>query len=131
MALVQRTIRKCDVCGHEWIPRGSGDRCGNRKCRSTKWNAAANTANTANTTNTLAENQGVQGVHEKVWAKYEPAPTTRPPGKPPVRVHPKLVPVKSVKYAPGDDDPLADPLERHIEYETSVKVVSGPARKGN
>lgn len=38
MALVQRTINQCDVCGHEWIPRSAGERCGNRDCRSTKWN---------------------------------------------------------------------------------------------
>ena len=38
MALVQRTINQCDVCGHEWIPRSAGERCGNRNCRSTKWN---------------------------------------------------------------------------------------------
>lgn len=41
MALVQRTIKQCDVCGHEWIPRSAGERCGNRECRSTKWNAVA------------------------------------------------------------------------------------------
>lgn len=41
MALVQRTINQCDVCGHEWIPRSAGERCGNRDCRSTKWNASA------------------------------------------------------------------------------------------
>jgi hypothetical protein len=39
MSLVQRTINQCDVCGHEWIPRGSSERCGNRKCRSMKWNS--------------------------------------------------------------------------------------------
>jgi rubredoxin len=38
MSLVQRTINQCDVCGHEWIPRSNGERCGNRECRSTKWN---------------------------------------------------------------------------------------------
>lgn len=69
MGLVQRAINKCDVCGHEWIPKGPSERCGNRKCRSTKWNSAA---------------------------------------KP-------LIPLR---YAPGDeDDPLADPLERTIDYQ--------------
>lgn len=38
MGLVQRTINQCDVCGYEWIPRSDGVRCGNRKCRSTRWN---------------------------------------------------------------------------------------------
>ena len=41
MALVQRTINQCDVCGYEWIPRSSGERCGNRECRSTRWNSSA------------------------------------------------------------------------------------------
>lgn len=41
MALVQRTINQCDVCGYEWIPRSNGERCGNRECRSTKWNGVA------------------------------------------------------------------------------------------
>jgi hypothetical protein len=39
MAWVQRSIAQCDVCGYEWIPRSGGDRCGNGKCKSRKWNA--------------------------------------------------------------------------------------------
>ena len=31
---------KCEVCGHEWIPRSEGlpKRCGNRKCQVLTWN---------------------------------------------------------------------------------------------
>ena len=39
MALVQRTICKCDECGHEWIGiTESPARCPSRKCRSVRWN---------------------------------------------------------------------------------------------
>lgn len=42
MGLVTREVWKCDVCGHEWIPRKSGlepSHCPNRECRSRRWNS--------------------------------------------------------------------------------------------
>ena len=44
MAVVQRSINQCDVCGHEWIPRSDSKRCGNTACRSTKWNGGDSSA---------------------------------------------------------------------------------------
>jgi len=39
MAIIQREVCECDVCGHQWIPeKPEPARCPSRKCRSAVWN---------------------------------------------------------------------------------------------
>lgn len=45
MGMIEKTICRCDVCGHEWIQEGPKPPaiCPSRKCRSSLWNGSRRT----------------------------------------------------------------------------------------